>query len=249
MKTMQNIQQKLQDLEKTISYNFLDKSILQAAITHSSYINEHHTLKQNSLHNERLEFLGDAILELLISEELFVRYPDQREGLLTHSRSSLVNENTLAKIALKIKLDEVLLLGKGEEGQDGRKKTSILSDAFEALLAAIYLDAQNNSLYSNPLQPAKKLINTLYKSLWADTLKPKLTKDFKTLLQEYTQHHFKETPKYALLECLGPEHKKVFKVEVTLPNNKSITESGNSKKSAEQLAAQKALELFNNTPI
>lgn len=239
----------IHELEEKISYSFIDKNLLIVALTHTSFINEqsHPKEQQINLHNERLEFLGDAVLEIIISEEIFTRYPNQREGLLTHFRSSLVNENTLATMAENLNLHTYLKLGKGEENQGGRKRPSILSDAFEALLAAIYLDAQKNPLYENPLTPIKKLILSLYKDYWPENLKPKEKKDYKTLLQEYTQSYFKDTPKYALIASDGPEHEKVFTVELILPNSTSIKESGTSKKTAEQKAAEKALKILLQT--
>ncbi len=242
-------EEKIIELEKRISYTFLDKSLLYAALTHTSYINEKNsnsfeTIPKEQAHNERLEFLGDAVLELLVSEELFTRNPQEREGILTHSRSKLVNEQTLCSMAKKLELDKYIMLGKGEETQGGRERASILSDAIEALLAAIYLDSRKNPLYPDPLQAARELINSLYSELWEMKLVAKETKDYKTLLQEITQAQFKDTPKYALILSEGPEHQKSFTIELTLPNDCKITQKGSSKKNAEQLAAQKAVDLL-----
>ncbi len=242
--------QKLCALENNISYEFLNKKLLFAALTHTSYINENNEeflqffASKEEAHNERLEFLGDAVLELLISEELFVRNPHEREGILTHTRSKLVNEQILAQMAQDLKLDSYLLLGKGEDAQGGRKRASILCDAIEALLAAMYLDARTNPAYKDPLEPARKLINSLYSEQWQMKLTPKESKDYKTLLQELTQAKFKDTPKYALIASEGPEHQKSFTIELTLPNKEKIIQKGTSKKNAEQLAAQKAVEML-----
>ncbi len=247
---MKQYLQDLTELEEKISYVFLDKSLLYAALTHTSFINEKNSLvlemysSKEQAHNERLEFLGDAVLELLISEELFSRNPQEREGVLTHTRSKLVNEQTLAQMAKDLKLDKYLLLGKGEDIQGGRTRPSILSDAIEALLAAMYLDAKNNKKYKDPLSPARDLINSLYTTLWQMKPVAKESKDYKTLLQELTQALFKDTPKYALIASEGPEHQKSFIIELTLPNNTKITQKGTSKKNAEQRAAEKALEML-----
>ncbi len=236
-------------LEEKIQYIFLDKDILATALTHSSYVNEQKVKEQSKnenssqlalAHNERLEFLGDAVLEILISEDLYLRYPHEREGLMTHTRSKLVNENTLADLAKVLELDKYLLLGKGEESQGGRERASILSDAFEALLAAIYLDAKKNSLYPDAFLPVRKLLQNLYKELWPIDLKPKEKKDYKTLLQELTQVMFKDAPKYALIASEGPEHQKSFTIELLLPNNMKIQKTGHNKKRAEQDAACEA---------
>ncbi len=238
------------ELEDKINYTFIDKNILRNALTHSSFLNEHgkdkNATKENITHNERLEFLGDAVLEIIISDELFRRYPNEREGLLTHSRSSLVNENTLAQLAKTLGLDEYVLLGKGEENQGGRQRPSILSDTLEALFAAVFMDAKKNPKYDDPLVPARNLINSLYENLWQQSLKPKASKDYKTLLQELTQSLFKDAPKYALVGSEGPEHLKVFTVELSLPNDIKIRKSGTNKKKAEQEAAQEAYEMLKN---
>ncbi len=237
----------LQKLEEKIQYNFINKDLIRAALTHTSYINEQAISKEETihLHNERLEFLGDAVLEIVISEELYKRYSNDREGILTHTRSTLVNEKTLGALAKELSLDKYLLLGKGEEAQGGRQRLSILSDTLEALIAAIYLDAQENKSIVEPLQPVRKLIHSLYSNLWLEELQPKKNKDFKTLLQEKTQSLFKDTPKYSLLSCDGPEHQKIFTIEVVLPNGKKITKSATNKKRAEQQAAEEALDILN----
>ncbi len=235
----------LESLEAVLQYTFVQKEILQAALTHTSAINELN-INHNShnLHNERLEFLGDAVLELIISEELFTRYQDLREGALTHSRSKLVNEEILAKMARMLELNEYIFLGKGEESQGGRERPSILSDAFEAILAAIYTDAAKNPRYTNPLEPVRALILRLYRDYWSDTIYEKKAKDYKTLLQERTQSIYKDTPKYALISTSGPEHNKLFTVELLLPNGEVIQKSAKSKKLAEQQAAEDALKML-----
>ncbi len=243
---MKKISIDLKKLETKLNYTFIDQNLLLTALTHTSYINEQGKAasKNISLHNERLEYLGDAVLELVISEELFLRYPIHREGLLTDSRSGLVNEKTLASLAQQLELNKFIRLGKGEENQGGRIRPSTLSDAFEAVLAAIYLDARQNPLYPDPLDPVRNLMHACYRELWMTDLKPKLSKDYKTLLQELTQNLFKDTPRYALISSEGPEHKKIFTIKLTLPTGKEIIQSGGSKKNAEQLAAAKALEFL-----
>ncbi len=248
-KTISNILQvpvDLHKLEETIGYIFIDTKLLITALTHSSAVNELPEREKKTIleHNERFEFLGDAILELVISEELFSRYQNVREGVLTHTRSSLVNEQVLAELAKKISLDKYLYLGKGADSQGGRQLPSILSDAYEALLAAIYLDAKNNAKYKNQLEPIVTLIQKNFNDLWPEIAIPKKSKDYKTLLQELTQERFKDTPKYALIESTGLAHEMQFTIELTLPNNLKITQTAKNKRTAEQEAAAKALEIL-----
>ncbi len=248
--TKEFINKDIKLLEEKIDYTFLDKDLLLTALTHTSYINEQGPSKGGKslsnddrylAHNERLEFLGDAVLEILISEELFNRYPSKREGVLTHQRSNLVNEPSLALLAKELGIAKALRLGKGEEGQGGRERASLLSDAFEALLAAMFLDAKKQNL-QDPLAPVRALVKKLYAPLWQEEPKQKESKDYKTLLQELTQSVYKETPKYALISTSGPKHKQIFTIELHLPNGEILVESGQSKRDAEQKAAAKALD-------
>ena len=223
----------LERLQRDIPYHFGQVKLLHAAMTHSSYANE----QQNDLpHNERLEFLGDAVLELCISNELFQRFPDAREGDLTAMRSRLVNQDTLAALARKIGLDACIALGKGEESQGGRERNSLLSDAFEALLGAIYLDGG--------FAAALSAVQSLFTEYWPAQSGKTKGKDGKSRLQEVTQQFFKERPMYALVDSAGPEHDKVFTVRLELPDKTVFVAAGSSVKRAEQTAAHMALKFL-----
>lgn len=220
-----------EEFEKIIEYEFQDKGLLEQALTHSSYANEKHMQKYSD--NERLEFLGDAVLEVASSEFLYLNYPDLNEGDLTKLRASLVCEPTLAGCALQLRLGEFIFLGKGEDMTGGRKRNSILSDAVEALIGAIYLDGG--------FENAKAFV---LKFILTDIEHKKLFYDSKTILQEYVQGNYEETLNYRLLSESGPDHAKSFTVEVRI-GEKSISEgTGRTKKAAEQEAAYKALLLL-----
>ncbi len=228
----------MRTLQKRIDYVFGDQSLLLTALTHTSWLNEHHMADS---HNERLEFLGDAVLELVISSNLFVAFPKHREGELTRFRSALVNEGMLATLAQEIKLDALLRLGKGEEAQGGRKRNAVLADALEALFGAIYLDGG--------FFAARRVIEYLYTDHWPKHTQPAQTKDYKTQLQEHTQRLCKALPVYSLMKSQGPEHAKSFTSCVALPDGESFSAEGPSLKRAEQKAAQKALEQWTKLEI
>jgi len=215
-----------------IPYHFQQVKLLEMAITHTSAANENFDGRE---HNERLEFLGDAVLELCISAELFLRFPKAREGQLTAMRSRLVNQQTLADIARRIHLDVFVVLGKGEESQGGREKDTILSDALEALLGAIFLDGG--------IEAAKKAVSVFFADLWEEPGSREKTKDYKSRLQELTQLKFKDRPVYRLVSSHGPEHDKVFAVVVQLPDGTEVEAQGSSIKRAEQTAAKMAGKL------
>lgn len=221
----------LQRVEEGLGYAFNDKALLASALTHSSYANEH---GGGVAHNERLEFLGDAVLELCVSSELFKQFPDVREGDLTRMRAKIVSQPFLSELAREYGLDTVLLLGKGEESQGGRERPSLLSDAFEALLGAVYLDGGFDA--------AITVVRTVFDGKWPVQKQGGPAKDCKSLLQEVTQRRFKERPVYALVDSYGPEHAKVFIVRVSLPDGRDFTSDGPSLKRAEQLVASLALE-------
>ncbi len=221
-------------LEKAIDYKFKDDTLLIQALTHSSYINENNLDKN---HNERLEFLGDAVLELQISKYLYQKFPNEREGILTNLRSGLVNEKSLAKIAKNINLGTFLNLGKGEEKQGGRTRSALLADALEALIGAVFLDGGYRS--------SQKLISTLFDTKHKEPEIKTQQKSFKTLLQEYTQANFHFTPEYKLISETGPEHSKKFTVSYDDKRGLKIEASGNSHKKAEHEAAKLALEFYN----
>lgn len=220
----------ISELEKCIHHRFSQVKLLELALTHSSYANE----QGDGENNERLEFLGDAVLELCISEEAYKRYQDVPEGNLTRIRASLVKEKSLAIIARDLDLDRYLLLGKGEEKQGGRQRDSLLADAFEAVIGAVFLDGG--------FEIASSVIKDIFRKRWPESAGRSEAKDFKSRLQEATQRIFRERPVYVLTGTHGPEHEKIFAVGVTLPEGTVFSGEGTSVKKAEQLAARIALE-------
>ena len=223
----------LKEFQRIIGYEFRDESLLKQALTHSSYANEQHMPKLSD--NERLEFLGDAVLEIVSSEFLYLNYTDLNEGKLSRLRASIVCEPTLAFICKEINLGDFVLLSKGEDMTGGRERKSILSDAFEALIAAIYIDGG--------IEPAKKhILNFIIPAI--KNSKKKRVKDYKTTLQEIVQKNPGERLEYVLTGESGPDHNKHFTVEVHLNSNVIGKGGGRSKKEAEQQAAREALELM-----
>lgn len=217
---------------KTIpNLTFKDQSLLTTALTHRSALNERNNLK---LSYERLEFLGDAILEVIISDHLYHKYPNKPEGGLTNLRSQIVQTKTLATAAKKIKLDELIILSTGERKAKGHQNPSLLADCFEAVIGAIYLD--------QGLEKTKKFISVnLLKDL-DSLIKSAHVTDYKSNYQEIVQRKLKITPTYKIIKAVGPDHDKTFTVKVML-NNKSIAQgSGKSKQTAQQKAAKAALE-------
>ena len=219
----------LATLQERIHYHFRDESLLRLAVTHSSWANEH----PGNAHNERLEFLGDAVLEISISAHLFDLFPEAREGDLTRLRSNLVNEKTLAELAREIRLDTVLLLARGEEHQGGRNRDALLADAMEAVFGAVFQDGG--------IDQARNVIERLYEHHWPRKAEKSRRKDYKTMLQEVTQRLHKALPVYSLEGTEGPEHAKVFAVRVHLPDGTSHFAKGQGLKRTEQEAARAAL--------
>ncbi len=219
----------LQDLEKNISYSFQNRQLLLQALSHSSYANEQRLGKLGS--NERLEFLGDAVLELVSSEYFFKRYLDKPEGELTKLRAKFVCEPALSYIAGQLNLGQYLLLGKGENATGGRSRASLLSDALEALIGAIYLDGG----FAN----AKEFILSC---VLHNIESKQFFYDSKTILQEETQKLFGISPEYILLQEIGPDHNKRFEVQVNVKGQCFGKAYGSSKKNAEQEAALSALK-------
>lgn len=217
----------LKKFQEVIGYQFKNENLLRQALTHSSYANEKHMKKLSD--NERLEFLGDAVLELSSSEFLFEHYPNKPEGELTKLRASIVCEPTLALCAEPISLGDYIFLGKGEELTGGRKRKSIVSDALEAVIGAIYLDGG----FAN----AKEFV---FKFIMTDIEKKHLFYDSKTILQELMQAQH-TTYTYELVEESGPDHDKNFTVEVHVDEEVISSGNGHTKKAAEQEAAYKAL--------
>ena len=220
----------IKDLETAIGYRFKNITLLQNALTHSSYANErwHNSLKSN----ERLEFLGDSILGMAVAEHLYRNFPDRPEGELTRMRADMVCETSLAAVAHKVGLGEHLLLGHGEEQGGGRTRPSILADAVESVLAAVFLDGG--------LEAATNIIQRF---ILVDVPVTRLhNRDYKTALQELVQQKKNQVLSYALVGETGPDHDKRFQVEVCLNGNVVGTGNGSSKKRAEQDAARAAIE-------
>ncbi len=213
-------------LEKALNYKFKRDDLITEALTHKSY--------KKAYNNERLEFLGDAVLDLIVGEYLFKKFPNEDEGVLSKIRASLVNEKGFTKLANNINLGDSLLISGAEENNNGRTKPSLLSNAFEAVIGAIYLE----SGLEVTANIAIKLIEEAYESIDLNSL----SKDFKTALQELTQADFGETPNYKLVRAFGPDHKKEFEIAVELQNRIIASAQGRSKKEAQQKAAQIALQ-------
>lgn len=222
----------MDEFEKIINYKFKNRNLIKEALSHSSYANEK---KKTRNSNERLEFLGDSVLSVIVSQYLFEHFSHLPEGELTKIRASLVCEKSLHEFAKKIKLGEFIRLGKGEENTGGRERPSILADAFEAVIAAVYLDGG--------LEAARKhVLRFIPKDIGEKN--PTVFSDYKTILQEVTQKNPEEKVEYVLAGQTGPDHNKVFKVNVCLNSNIIGTGKGKSKKEAEQMAAKEALELM-----
>lgn len=221
------------DLQNKIGYQFKNPALLNEALTHSSYANEHKS--QHIKYNERLEFLGDSVLSIVVSDYIYKNCPELPEGELTKLRASLVCEKSLYEFAKKIDLGKYLVLSKGERNNGGADRPSILSDAFEALIAAIYIDGG--------LAPASNHILNFVIPAIKNSKKKKIN-DYKTTLQEIIQKNPGEKLEYVLVKESGPDHNKHFVVEVHLNSNVIGKGGGRSKKEAEQQAAREALELM-----
>ena len=227
----------IEKLEKTIGYTFKNKSILLTALTHSSYANEQKAKKIACQYNERLEFLGDSVLSLVVSEFIYNKYLDKPEGDLSKIRASVVCSRSLAALANSVNLGSYLLLGKGEE-ETGRTNPKILENAFEALLAAIYLDSGHSKE-----QVAKFLLPIIEGEISAAS-KDELAYDYKTSLQQFIQSIGTDRIQYVCVGEKGPDHNKTFDVEVRLNSNVIGKGTGKTKRMAEQNAAKEALMLF-----
>ncbi len=221
----------LKEFEEIIGYRFSDRSLLETALTHSSFANENRN--KNILYNERLEFLGDSVLSLVVSNYLFENYKNLPEGDLTKARATIVCERSLQECATNIELGKFLILGKGEEHSGGRTRASILADAFEALIAAIYLD-------SDFAVTREWLLGQLYDTILL-AVKGKSFKDYKTALQEQMQKKGLADICYEVTGESGPDHCKVFYVQVSVNGKVMGQGEGSSKKNAEQMAAKDAL--------
>ena len=221
---------KIEEFESEIGYKFKDRSLLKNAFTHTSYANEN-KIKSN----EKLEFLGDAILEFTVSEYLYKNYSSLKEGEMTKVRATVVCEESLHKVALKYKFNEMLYLGKSEKISGGAKKTAILADSVEAVIAAIFMDSN--------IEEAKRFILNNLKASIEEASKNVGKKDYKTVLQEELQKHGSVKIEYNIIKEEGPDHDKTFVAEVRC-NGKYLAEGeGNTKKQAEMEAAKKALNI------
>lgn len=220
--------------EEQIQTPFKDKELIKRAFTHRSYLNENRT-SATAEHNERLEFLGDAVLELIVTDYLYKKYPQKPEGELTAYRSALVNANTMAQVAEKIGINEYLLLSRGEAKDTGRARTYILANTIEAVIGAIFLD-QGYTV-------AEKFVTDHVLSLTDSIIENGSFIDAKSLFQERAQQFAAVTPLYRTIKEEGPDHSKIFTVGVYLGAELVVSGSGKSKQEAEQQAAQKALEV------
>ena len=220
------MEKKIKELEKIIKYNFKKPSLLVKALTHKSF--------DNNINNEKLEFLGDRVLGLIISEKLLDKYPDENEGIIDKKFANLVNKKTCVLIAKKINLKKFILLGSSHKKLQ-RTADKISSDCLEAIVGAIYIDGG--------LKSAEKFILIFWEEY---LLKSSITLiDSKTKLQEFSLKKFKELPKYTFFKKTGPQHRPLFKTEVQIPNSKKIIGIGSSKKNAQQNAAAKLLKILN----
>lgn len=218
-------------LEKAAGYTFRDRRLLREALTHRSRANE---VNDGLPDNQRLEFLGDSILGFLVGRELYLCHSGWKEGELSRHRSSLVDEENLSRLAQALDLGSYLVLGKGEERSGGRGKKSILADAYEALVAAVYLDGG--------MQPVQRLVKRQFGHLLSGAEPAGLTRDYKTELQELTQARMASVPRYELQESFGPDHDRSYRVAVFVRDALAGEGLGRSKKAAQQAAAREALE-------
>lgn len=223
----------LSHFEKSVQYSFKDKDLLQQAFVHRSYLNEHRGLKIK--HNERLEFLGDAVLELVVTDFLYSTYPDHTEGELTSYRAALVNTGTLSGLAAGLTMDDYLLLSKGESRDTGRARQYILANTFEAVIGALYLDGG--------YEAAREFIAAHLFPLAEEVVEKRLWQDAKSHFQEKAQEKAGITPEYRTEKQMGPDHDKRFFIGVFLGGERIAEGEGKSKQEAEQDAAEKALKV------
>jgi ribonuclease III len=221
----------LGDLESAIDYRFANRQLLLEALTHRSFVNEYGDRSVKD--NERLEFFGDAVIDFFLSDQLLERFPDSREGELTRRRASLVDEESLACLAVQLDLGKHLRLGHGEEKSGGRGKKSILANAYEALVAAMYLDGG--------AAPVRRLVETHFAPLLERHAAGTLSRDYKTEFQELAQALRCATPRYVLKEAAGPDHDRLFTVEAFVGGECLGEGTGRTKKEAEQAAARAGL--------
>ncbi len=227
-----NIEADLQKLQKLLGVEFKDNQVLLSAITHRSYLNEHREATQD--HNERLEFLGDAVLELVVTDFLYNKYPEKPEGELTAVRAALVNTVSLSESSTKLGVNDYLLMSKGEAKDTGRARSYILANAFEALIGSLYID--------QGYETAKDFIATHLFPKTEKIVEKRLWQDPKSRFQELAQENVSITPTYETLGQSGPDHDRVFTVGVYLNKEKVAEGQGRAKQEAEQAAAEAAIE-------
>ena len=216
------------ELEKSLGYQFQDEKLITEALTHRSYKKE--------INNGRLEFLGDAVMDLIVGEYLFELFPKAEEGTLSKLRAALVNEDSFTRLAKRLNLGKFLYLSPAEENNNGREKPSILSSAFEAVIGAIYLESGFDA--------AKDVALRLLKAEFPVITPEELLKDYKTTLQEITQAHFGVVPEYRLISASGPDHKKEFEIGVYIQDKEYARAKGKSKKTAQQEGARLTIEML-----
>ncbi len=227
-----SFEQRITQLQEVIHYTFQKVELLRRALTHRSFANEQP--EPRPLHNEALEFLGDAVLEFLVSAWLLELYPTQKEGVLSKLRAYAVSAANLQTHAVRLRLGDYLLLNRGEEKTGGRSKSHLQVDAYEALIAAIYLDGG--------IEPARNFVKREFAATFSEMDPDDLTAtDYKTALQENLQAHGLPTPKYAIIEKRGPDHRRIFQVELRVNGKRLSTGQGTTIKSAHQEAARAAL--------
>ena len=222
------MQKRLEALQKRLGYQFRDQNLIIEALTHKS--------SKQPYNNERLEFLGDAVLDLIVGEYLYHEFTEVAEGELSKLRASLVNEKSFEKLARLLHLGEYIYISLAEENNNGREKPSLLSNAFEAIIGALYLEAG--------LEKAKNLAIALLEEAYPKINMDAIFRDHKTTLQELTQAHFGMTPEYRLVRSFGPDHKKEFEIAVSVRGRDLALAIGKSKKEAQQKAAMLALDIL-----
>jgi ribonuclease-3 len=231
MHSIEDLKAKAPDIEERLNYTFTDKRLLVLSFIHRSFFNEHRD--QLEQHNERLEFLGDSVLGLIISDYLYKHLPSEPEGQLSHLRSHIVEAGSCAELLSKLEISQFVLLGKGERMNDGRGRETILADLFEALIGAIYLDGG--------IEAAKHFFLSHFSDKLAEHLKKPL-RNWKAELQDYSQKKHQKPPTYKILKETGPDHSKIFHVTAKIDENDVGEGMGSSKKEAEQAAAEDAMK-------
>jgi len=229
-----NSEGNLLQLQLTLGYYFKKSELLEMAVTHKSFANE--MQHENCFGNERLEFLGDAVLELVVSHILMERSPNDSEGRLSSMRAAIVNKEALASLALKLNIDKYILLSKGEDESRGRKKKSILANVYEAIIAAVY--------YDGGYAAVSRMIEAHFSGLLQDVSGNGYLKDYKSRLQEYSQKTFGSIPQYNIIDVSGPNHRRIFETLVVINDTSYGKGIGTNKKKSEQEAASRTLKIL-----